>query len=176
MDNPEINTMLRYVGKQDPLKVMAKFETGAFTEQCNDIGCTPLMTACSRGNTELVKFFISRNADVNARTIEGRTPLIIAAGHQTHYEKDKKEQAECVKILLDSGADINMESDSGITPLMQACWFGCFESVKLLLEYGANVSIQRNGETALDFAKTFGERFDDFSIYNFLKNTTTELE
>jgi len=56
------------------------------------------------------------------------------------------------------------------TPLMTACWFGCTESVKVLLANGANISVRINDRTAVDDAKRFGERYGDFTLYEFLTN------
>ena len=57
-------------------------------------------------------------------------PLFVALNNKQH---------KIVKILLDRGMNPNsVQKDSGDTPLNVACWEGDFESVKLLLEAGAD--------------------------------------
>jgi len=169
MEEKDINNMLRYVGKQDVEAVKEKFTSGKYVECSNAIGYTPLMTSCARGNPELLSFFIARGADVNTLTTNGLTPLLAAVGRQTPRPEDAKQQAQCVQLLIHAGADVNMPGGNN-TPLMTACWFGCTESVKVLLANGANISVRINDRTAVDDAKRFGERYGDFTLYEFLTN------
>ena len=61
-------------------------------------------------------------------------------------------------VLLDKGADVNAKrGDSGQTPLMLATLRGEADTVKILLEKGADVNIRGNsGKTALDIAEEKG--------------------
>jgi len=45
-------------------------------------GFTVLHDAASRGDLDLVRFFVKRGADVNARTIRGETPAMSAQNHK----------------------------------------------------------------------------------------------
>lgn len=55
-----------------------------------------------------------------------------------------------VRELLDGGVKVNMRGPSQNTPLMEAAYGGHVETVKLLLERGADLSVKkRDGETAL---------------------------
>jgi ankyrin repeat protein len=56
--------------------------------------------------------------------------------------------------LLDSGADVNARNDAGYTPLLCAARNGEGEAVRLLLERGADVNAQAEGDgaTALHLA------------------------
>ena len=58
-----------------------------------------------------VKVALEQHADVNARSVEGDTPLMFAAVLST---------AECLKVLLDGGADPNARDKRGGTALMRA--------------------------------------------------------
>ena len=51
---------------------------GANINEQNEDGATPLMIACKYGYTELVKFIISRDADVDICDNEGRSCLYYA--------------------------------------------------------------------------------------------------
>jgi ankyrin repeat protein len=103
---------------------------------------SPLMMACLRGNIDLVKKLIARDADVNK---PGWTPLHYAAtnGH-----------LEIMQLLLDENAYIDAESPNGTTPLMMAAQYGPASAVKLLLDAGADPLLRNQlGLTAIDFAK-----------------------
>jgi uncharacterized protein len=105
-------------------------------------GETPLMMAVFKGQTELAIQMIEKGADVNQ---PGWTPLHYAAtaGH-----------VQLIKILLDKHAYIDAESPNKTTPLMMAAHYGTPGAVKLLLEEGADVSLQNDlGLTAIDFAQ-----------------------
>jgi uncharacterized protein len=56
---------------------------------------SPLHYAATSGNKEMVKYLISKGADVNARTLRGITPLYMAA---------READADTVKLLLHAGA------------------------------------------------------------------------
>ena len=77
------------------------------------IGCgkhdpSALNNAAASGDIELVKFLISKGADVNAKGIGDISPLHLAAisGH-----------IEIVEYLISKGADINAKTHYGLTPL-----------------------------------------------------------
>jgi len=103
---------------------------------------SPLMLAALRGQLELVKKLVNRDADVNKT---GWTPLHYAAtgGH-----------VPVIEFLLEHSAYIDAESPNGTTPLMMAAMYGSPEAVKHLIQAGADLQV-RNGAnmTALDFAQ-----------------------
>ncbi len=102
---------------------------------------TPLMLAALRGQLELVKKLVERDADINKT---GWTPLHYAAtgGH-----------VPVIEYLLDNSAYIDAESPNGTTPLMMAAMYGSPEAVKHLIQAGADLQIKNGANmTALDFA------------------------
>ena len=146
--------------KQDQVSFGVKFLSGT----------TPLEEAMRFNNTQVLKgydnlrykFFLSlergyvtevnkyleRGADVNAKFLDGFTPLEIAVlgGH-----------TEIVKVLLERGADVNAESSKGATALLLASQEGHTEIVKVLLEKGADVNAKSpDGFTPLEMAKAQG--------------------
>ena len=62
-----------------------------------------------------------------------------------------------MKLLADRGADLNAASPNNTTPLMMAAQYGSEDSVRLLLDRGADPG-RRNmkGLGAADFAKLAG--------------------
>jgi uncharacterized protein len=108
---------------------------------------SPLMMACLKGQIEMVKKLISRDADVNKT---GWTPLHYAAtgGH-----------VAIIELLLDQDAYIDAESPNGTTPLMMAAHYGSSAAVKVLLEAGADPTLKNQlGLTAIDFASRAGRQ------------------
>ena len=106
---------------------------------------TPLMLAALRGQLDLVKKLVERDADVNKT---GWTPLHYAAtgGH-----------LRAMAFLIGAGADVNAESPNGTTPLMMAAMYGNDATVKLLLESGAHAETRNDqGLSAEDFAMRAG--------------------
>jgi len=103
---------------------------------------SPLMLAALRGQLDLVKKLVERDADVNKT---GWTPLHYAAtgGH-----------VPVIEFLLEHSAYIDAESPNGTTPLMMAAMYGSPESVKHLIQAGADLQIKNGANmTALDFAQ-----------------------
>jgi len=102
---------------------------------------SPLMIAALKGQTDLVRKLIARDADVNK---PGWAPLHYAAtgGH-----------LEIMQILLDDYAFIDAQSPNKTTPLMMAAKYGSTAAVKLLLEAGADATMRNElGLSAVDFA------------------------
>lgn len=71
---------------------------------------------------------------------------------------DVGERSQCVRILLDSGwrSAVNEKDPQGHTPLHLAVGRGDPDTVKVLLEAGANPNLQDNdGVTPLTLAKSY---------------------
>jgi uncharacterized protein len=108
---------------------------------------SPLMLAALKGQTDLARKLIERNADVNKT---GWTPL--------HYAATNGHLA-VIELLLENHAYIDAESPNGTTPLMMAAHYGSPAAVKLLLEAGADPGLKNQlGLTAVDFAQRANRR------------------
>lgn len=93
------------------------------------------------------KKLLDDGADIEASiTKDKRIPLIVfCAGSR---------DAKTVEFLLDNGAYINTIDQDGITPLINAIVEERYDNVKLLVERGADISIQAPwGKSALEIAK-----------------------
>jgi ankyrin repeat protein len=106
---------------------------------------SPLMLAAIKGEVDLCRQLIARDADVNK---PGWAPLHYAASSGN---------AQVVQLLLDHYAYIDADSPNGSTPLMMAAMYGSAEAVKVLLEAGAYVDLKNSiGLSALEFAQKAG--------------------
>jgi ankyrin repeat protein len=92
-----------------------------------------------------VKLLLQKGARVDAKTVEGRTPLYVAAMLPGG--------APCVRLLLDAGADVEASTMLGATPLFPAATTRA-DSTKLLLDHGANPNARaKSGATPLLFTR-----------------------
>jgi ankyrin repeat protein len=92
---------------------------------------------------------LSRGADVNAKQIEGRTPLFLVASMGANQQT--------VRLLVDHGADAGLATANGQTPLMAVAARGNVELIDLLLDRKVDVNAKNSaGETALMFAASSG--------------------
>jgi uncharacterized protein len=118
---------------------------------CN--GTTPLMHAVAAGHLAITEL-LHREYGANFSTtgIDGNTVLHAAVG---------SEQPEVLAYLLRCGADVNMiNGNLRATPLYMASALGLTAVVRMLLEHGADPSVETvNGDTAL-FAATFAGSTD----------------
>ena len=92
-----------------------------------------------------VKLLLVNGARVNAKTIEGRTPLYLAAM--------LPQGAPSVRLLLEADADVEAATFLGTTPLFPAATTNA-EIAKLLLDRGANPNVRaRTGATPILFTR-----------------------
>lgn len=65
---------------------------------------------------------------------------------------------QMVKKLIDKKATIDAIDDKGETPLFEAAREGSFETVKILVEHGADFNLMNNAKkTSLDLANENGD-------------------
>ena len=108
-----------------------------------------LLSAAEKGDKAAVEALLAAKADVNAKTIFGRTALMQAAfgGH-----------AEVAQALLAAGADVNGGDEHGWTPLIIAASKGHVAVAQMLLAARADVNAkQADGQTALWMAAHHGD-------------------
>ena len=106
---------------------------------------SPLMMAAIRGQLDIARQLIDKDADVNK---PGWAPL--------HYavSSSQGDALAVAKLLLDNSAYVDAASPNGTTPLMMAAMYGSPEAVKLWLEESADPTLKNQlGLTAIDFAR-----------------------
>jgi len=104
-------------------------------------GMTPLMSAIVSGQEKAAQTILDAKPTLDARSRDGRTALIWAAGWGT---------PGIVQKLLDSGAEKNVRDEANWTALMMASGRGDPESVNRLVKSGADINAKNKwGQTAL---------------------------
>jgi ankyrin repeat protein len=103
--------------------------------------------AVDEGYLEVVKQHLAASPNVNAKDVNGSTPLYIAAG---------RGHKEVAALLIANGADVNAKTNKyGWTPLHRAASEGHKEIVELLIAKGADVNAKKkDGWTPLHYAAT----------------------
>nr|WP_295079914.1 ankyrin repeat domain-containing protein [uncultured Roseateles sp.] len=99
--NGETPLMLAAIkGRLDWVQAMVK--RGA---PINQEGWTPLHYACSGPDNGVAAWLISQGADINARSPNGSTPLMLAAGYGA---------LDLTPVLLKAGADVSLRNQQGM--------------------------------------------------------------
>ena len=152
----------------DFAKVKELISAGADVNVRSDGWFTPLMTAITKGHTEIANFLIENGADVNAlfadaRTPfpESRTPLMFAA---------QKGDKEVARLLILKGANINAMPYQGATALSLAEAAGENDMAAFLKQAGALPSIAFAPDEPI-FQLQPPATVDELTMYKKLKST-----
>jgi ankyrin repeat protein len=146
---------------------------GADIEAHNDVGHTPLLSACYRGNYAVAHRLVSIGANPDPhrhiRHFRDYRPLYYCMLPRSEFfdmdeapvkhDEFEGNRVTLIKALVDAGADVNARFDKrghrGLTPLMLACELAEPRAVSVLVQCGAEINAQdRNGRTALCYAVT----------------------
>lgn len=108
---------------------------------------TVLHLAIRTGYLPIIQVLLEYGADISVKNAGGLSPL--------HYGifYHKEENTDIYKLLLENRANCNDNDAVGDTPFRYVLRENSLNTVKLMLEYGADITvINRNRETALHFA------------------------
>uniref|UniRef100_A0A3P9IXT2 Ankyrin repeat domain 34Bb n=1 Tax=Oryzias latipes TaxID=8090 RepID=A0A3P9IXT2_ORYLA len=109
-------------------------EGGAYINESNEHGETPLMVACKTQHTDalsvpkhrMVRYLLENGADPNIQDKTGKTALMHACLEQTG--------AEIVSLLLSSGADPTLEDHAGVSAIVYAVNSGNRDILDVILD------------------------------------------
>ena len=175
------STMLMHAAYAGTIEMMnALIAADADVNATNDRRATALHWAIT--DPAKVRLLLLKGADVNAKTVDGRTPLhlaailpagtpivemLIEAGGDVNARSivggtplftGVAANLETARLLLSKGADPNARNGLGVTPLMTAALNGGPAAIRLLLDAGADAKTRtKRGETALANAANRGD-------------------
>ncbi len=138
-----MGTLLHNTVWRDPPDLGSQFaralvEAGANVEERSQMdGETPLHLAAREGNSSVGNVLIEAGANVNARTEDGETPLLLAA------RRRRDESLTLARELIKAGADVNIRATTeymDVTALHAALESNQLELAQALIEAGANVN------------------------------------
>jgi ankyrin repeat protein len=132
--------------EKDTLKIQQLLQSGVdINTQHPTSGTTVLMIVSSYYYYDgIVKYLISKGANVNLKDKEGKTALLWASSNSL----------ENAKILIANGAKVNEAANDGMTPFLQAT-LGVssgkvpIEMCELLRKNGANIHAELKKQSAL---------------------------
>jgi TonB family protein len=143
----EAKTPLTVAAEKGDVERVTKLLGGK--EHVNDAdkdGYTALHRASHCGNVRVVKTLIAAGANVNAKTKQNVTPLLISIDMMCPTP-------EVTMALIEAGADVNAAEDGGDTAIVIASTESTIDVMKELLKRGANPDAQgQGGGTALHYA------------------------
>lgn len=147
----ENSPLIEAVINGDLAEVKSLLDKGEDIHTIDYNGYTPLDWAIMADHAEMVELLLKNDADPNYETDYGMTPFMTAA---------EGSHAEMITLLFESGADPNyQESSSGYTALTYSVFSEDLQTVKLLLELGADPEIKDySGMTARMHALQSGEK------------------
>jgi hypothetical protein len=108
----------------------------------NSFSTFPLIFAIAAGNLNIVKFLVSKGANIHLKDKFGLTPLFYASG--------QFQNLEITEYLLKQGAKVNEQNNFENTPLHGAALVGNVLICQLLLKYGADPNIEGEDGKPLD--------------------------
>ena len=138
--------------KEDLMEILRLLiKNGANMEAMNNMGCTPLFSACEVDDVDMVKILVQSCCRVNVQSVNGDSPMKVAcrnAKFWTYWHSREMSMnsaqsnpnyfppVQITKILLHASADI-----TEATLLPTAVQFGDLTLVKELIELGMDINM-----------------------------------
>lgn len=156
---------MSFLGGWTPLTVAAAsgsfsiakklLEAGASVNKAADLhernGLTPLHIAAELAMDDLVELFLSHGASTMSLTATMTTPF---------YRAARGGSVKILHLLHDAGSDINAPSWDDYTPLMEAVNSTNYDTLDLLLSWGADPYLRNSQlESAIDKAVQIGDEY-----------------
>jgi ankyrin repeat protein len=113
-----------------------------------------IVNAVGSGSKISVQWMLGKGVDLNFRDEEGYTPLHVA------IERNASDRYEMLELLLRAGAPINLKGINDWTPAHMAAARDDVEALKILVHYGADLSIRTDIDdyaTPLEEARNLGK-------------------
>jgi ankyrin repeat protein len=146
--------------KADPNAAVEKPVPLGGSRSTGVVGATPYLLAAASPDPDVMRVLASAGADPKAKTRNGYTALMLAAGlgrGQDFTDPEKGISLEAVRIAFDAGIDVNAANEDGLTAMHGAAANGADGVVQFLAAKGAKLDVKdRYQQTPLSIAA--GER------------------
>jgi ankyrin repeat protein len=116
-------------------------------------GRRALVQAAGNGHIEIVKSLLLTGAEVDGSHIGGSNALAGEVGWTPLMAAARSGLPQVVTLLLQAGANVNARNVSGETILTQAITSGSVETIRLLLESGADPKAHTGDQSVWEWAK-----------------------
>jgi uncharacterized protein len=159
---PSLNNLIKplLARKADPNIAIEKQVPLGGSRSRHVIGATPFLLAAASPDPEAMRMLAAAGANAKAKTADGLTAVMLAAGlarGQDFNDQEKAISLEATRIAIDAGVDVNAVSDDQLTALHGAAANGANGVVQLLVARGAKMEVRdRYQQTPLSIAA--GER------------------
>ena len=103
-------------------------------------GATPFLLAARAMDVEVMRLLADHGADPQLTTVEGTTPLAVAAGvgyNEGTRQAPDEQVLEAIALAIALGNDANLANKHGQTPLHGAVYRGLEPAIQLLVDEGA---------------------------------------
>lgn len=147
----------------DSSDLIQKFiDNGADVNVLDDATWTPLIIACCRGYLGNIECLLSNGADINYRSRDGYTALLMLT------ELNRFQNAKRIEFFVRNGADVNVKDAKGNTPLIFVSQKGDYRAVEEIIKRSIQIDEENfNNQTALMVAVEQGhESIVDLLIQN----------
>ncbi len=150
--NAQTCDLHKKVEEGDITAVRNMLEAGCDVDVKDSRGRAPLHTAVIKDKAKIARLLLDAGANVDSQGNHGWAPLHLAA---------QLYRAEIAQMLIDADASVDLQTSSVYTPLYLAAsasyapisfWQRREDTVRVLLDAGANVKITADGETPLHAA------------------------
>jgi len=159
---PQEVEMLEAAAKGNTARVQELLNQGINVNMRGGDGNTPIMEAAYGGHLDTVKLLLDHGADLSAKKRDGATPITLTADKEmaalfknvtSMVSAAAAGKNAILETFLNQGTPINGLSETGESALHAACWNGKTDTVKFLLERGANPQIKKaDGATPASLA------------------------
>lgn len=166
---PQEAEMLEAAGKGNTPRVQALLNEGVNVNMRGGDSQTPIMEATYGGHLDTIRLLLDHGADLSAKKRDGATALTLTANKDilALFKNISSMVAAAaagnntiLETFISKGTPINGLSETGESALHAACWNGRVETVKLLLERGADPQIKKaDGASPVTLAS--GQKHED---------------